>query len=167
MVVHTIDNETVAGNKTFTGITTLGTINIPLAGIGKYLYIDSSHNVAYGYAPQDTVTYTLKMPNAGSVGARVAAMTEGVHYPTGWVPTAYWVNTNHLHIAHNVGKHIANVTIFATTGFDGTTNERQLLSSAAYTGLLALDVNNLVIEGLATYASDLYVHITFTDKSNA
>lgn len=168
LVVHTIDNETINGNKTFVDITTLGVINIPLIALpGDYLYIDAGNNVAYGPGPQDTQTFTLKMPNAGSVGARVALMTEGVHYPTGWVISAYLGNPNHLQIVHGIGKHIANVTVFSTTGFAGTTPERQLLSSAAYTGIVAEDTNTLIIEGLATYMSELYVHITLTNKSNA
>lgn len=168
LVVHTIDDETINGAKTFVDTTTLGVINIPLVALpGDYLYIDVNNNVAYGPGPQDTQTFTLKMPNAGSVGARVALMTEGDHYPSGWVISAYLGNPNHLQVVHSLDKHIVNVTVFSTTGFAGTTPERQLLSSAAYTGIVAEDTNTLIIEGLATYMSELYVHITLTNKSNA
>ena len=97
----------------------------------------------------------IRMPNAGSVGDRITGMTEGSDYPTGWVLAA-GTNPNDLLITHNLGKDVAEVTIWAN---DGTFRER-LYMNKAYSGITA-DNNTILIQNLATIATNLVIHLIF------
>ena len=106
----------------------------------------------------------ITLPVAASVANRIAGAVEVTDYPLGWILAA-GINPNDLVITHGLGRRISLITVFyldidPLTGL--TTQERQLLSTAAYTGLAAPDQNTLKIEGLATIAYPIIIHCIFT-----
>lgn len=101
--------------------------------------------------------YSVRLPSASSVANRIAAAVEGTDYPTGWIltPGSSVVDIN---IQHGLGRRVANVTVFAeTTG----TEEQQLFNTAAYNGVKTLDVNNLLVQSLATIQKAILIYIIF------
>ena len=105
----------------------------------------------------------ITLPVATSVAGRIAGATVVVDYPLGWT-LAVGINPNDLVITHGLGRRIALITVFylgvnPDTGLE--TAERQLLSTAAYTGLIAPDQNTLRIEGLATIPYPIIIHCIF------
>ena len=96
--------------------------------------------------------YTIKLPSGSSVADRVAGILE---QPPGWVITADGLN---LDIQHGLGRYAMNVTVWATT----TAPANQLLQdTAAWSGLVNVDTNNLKITSLATIQKEIYIFISF------
>jgi uncharacterized protein (TIGR02145 family) len=101
--------------------------------------------------------YTITLDNDVSVATRCSDAVDGVDYPTGWTLGAYIGNPNDIEIVHNLDRRIVYVTVYTVSG----TSERQLLGNAAYSGIIAPDKNTLIIEGLATIATDIVIHLVF------
>ncbi|MEN6291843.1 MAG: hypothetical protein ABFD07_07500 [Methanobacterium sp.] len=127
-----------------------------------------------------TRVFTIKLPSATTVAGRLSAnwgsawegsgapIEEGVHYPTGWLLSAYFADPTSLFISHALGLHLVDVKVYSIADtYEALKTERLLIGSAAYSGLIAPDVNGIIIESLATVQTTLYIHITLSDRSNA
>jgi hypothetical protein len=127
-----------------------------------------------------TRVFTIKLPSATTVAGRLSAnwgaawdgagapIQEGVHFPSGWVLSAYFADPTSLFINHSLGLHIVDVKVYSIADtFEAIKTERLLIGSAAYSGIIAPDVNGVIIESLATVQTTLYIHITLSDRSNA
>ena len=104
--------------------------------------------------PSKVIVVTL--PVGTSVADRISGAVEITDYPTGWVLTA-GANPNDIDIAHGLDRRVSGVMIHYLNG----TAERQLFANAAFSGLVAADRNTLTIEGLATIAFPIIIHIIF------
>lgn len=103
---------------------------------------------------------TITLPAAATVANRCSAAVEGADYPTGWTLTA-GTSPVDLLITHNQARRIADVTVFTIDA--GTSAERKLLGSAAYSGIISPDGGNntIRIEGLATINTEIVIHLLF------
>jgi len=116
-----------------------------------YVPYDSSNpegfiNDSYFVNNKFMKVYTIVLPSAGSVQARVDASTEGTNYPSGWVLSADIDNSHDLSIVHNLSRSMVNVYISQVTG----TRKKRLQGNVQYSGLTEKNLNEIVIEGLAT-----------------
>ena len=97
--------------------------------------------------------FTITLPSAANVAARVAGATE---VPAGWVLTADGLN---LDIQHDLGRYCnGNVNVHATTTAPAN---QKLFDSAAYTGILNVDTDNMKITSLATIQKEIRIFISF------
>lgn len=145
--------QPLATLKTDLGIDALETGKVDKAA--GYGLISDAERALIGAAKQ--VVFTLTLPNAVSVAARVALMVEGTDYPTGWVIAAD-SNPIDLKITHNLGRRIVNATVFSVDG----TSERMLYGNSAFSGILASTDDVLIIESLATIQADIVLHLIFS-----
>lgn len=99
---------------------------------------------------------SVHLPSAGTVQGRIDLAQSGVDYPAGWVLTI-GVSDVDLNINHGLGKRVANVTVFSISGDE----EQLLLDTAAHNGITTLDINNLLIQSLATVTSAIKIYINF------
>jgi hypothetical protein len=101
--------------------------------------------------------YSVRLPSAATVAGRIALAVEGTDYPAGWIltPGASVVDIN---INHGLSRRVHSVTVF--TEVSGTI-EQQLFNTAAYNGVQTLDVNNLLVQSLATIQKAIVVYILF------
>jgi hypothetical protein len=97
-------------------------------------------------------SFTITLPSAGSVAARVAGATE---VPDGWVLTADGLN---LDIQHNLGRYAMLTTVFATTS--GVANQ-QLYDTNAFTLISNIDTNNMKISSLGDILKEIRIFISF------
>jgi hypothetical protein len=97
-------------------------------------------------------SFTITLPSAASVAARVAGVTE---LPAGWALVADGLN---LDIQHDLGRYGMTVTVFATTTDPAN---QQLFDTAAYSGILNVDTNNIKITSLATILKEIRIFISF------
>lgn len=112
---------------------------------------------AYESGSSAQTVFSVRLPSASTVAGRIALAVEGTDYPTGWVLTA-GASVVDINIAHGLGRRVANVTVFTeTTG----TIEQQLFNTAAYNGIQTLDVNNLLVQSLATIQKAIVIYIVF------
>lgn len=102
--------------------------------------------------------FSITLPAGGNVAARVAGAVAGVDYPLTWALAADGVNPADLNITHNLNKRIAFCNIYSVSG--GV--DRLLLGTAAYSGLVGTSVNICKIESLATFASQIRIHLIFS-----
>jgi len=102
--------------------------------------------------------YTITLPNAGNVGARVSAAVSGVDYPSTWTLVADGTNPADLVITHNLSKRLAFCNIYSVSG----STERLLIGNAAYSGLVNNSLLQSKIESLATFPSQLIIHLIFS-----
>lgn len=145
--------QTLATLKTDLGIDALESGKVDKAA--GYGLISDAERALIGAAKQ--VVFTLTLPNAVSVAARVALMVETTDYPTGWVIAAD-SNPIDLKITHNLGRRIVNATVFSVDG----TSERMLYGNSAFSGILASTDDVLIIESLATIQADIVLHLIFS-----
>lgn len=104
------------------------------------------------------VPTTLTMPSGNSVQERIDGMTEGVDYPTGWVLTADGLN---LLITHNLGRNLADVTVWANISGD-TFNKLEGTSAYATGGLYSYNsANESAIFSLATIQKPINIYLFF------
>ena len=103
-----------------------------------------------------SMVYVVYLPSAGTVADRIAAAVAGVDYPLTWVltPGSSAVDIN---IAHSLTRRVATVTVFAVDGDE----EQQLFNTAAYNGIKTPDVDNLLVQSLATIAKRIGIYIIF------
>lgn len=145
--------QTLATLKTDLGIDALESGKVDkVAGYGL---ISDAERALIGAAKQ--VVFTLTLPNAVSVAARVAGMVETTDYPTGWVIAAD-SNPIDLKITHGLGRRIVDATVFSVDGV----SERKLYGNSAYSGILASTDDVLIIESLATIQADIVLHLIFS-----
>jgi hypothetical protein len=103
-------------------------------------------------AEASKTNYTITLPSASNVADRVAGATE---VPDGWALTADGLN---LDIQHDLGRYGMAVTVFATTTDPAN---QQLFDTAAYSGILNEDTNNMKITSLATIQKEIRIFISF------
>lgn len=101
--------------------------------------------------------YEIFLSAESTVQGRVDLASAGTDYPTGWSMSAYIDNAHDLYIEHNLGKRIIDVKVYTVDG----DSERLLYFNSAYSGILAIDNNTLLIEGLATIETDIVIHLIF------
>lgn len=101
--------------------------------------------------------YTVRLPSQSTVQARINAAVEGVDYPTGWVLTT-GVSPVDINIEHNLGRRVANITIFSETT---ASEHQQLFDTAAHNGVTTPDVNNVLVQSLATITTAINIYINF------
>jgi hypothetical protein len=101
--------------------------------------------------------YSVRLPSSTTVAGRIAGAVEGTDYPAGWIltPGASAVDIN---INHGLSRRVHSVTVFAE--ISGTI-EQQLFDTAAYNGIQTLDVNNLLVQSLATVQKAIVIYILF------
>jgi hypothetical protein len=99
--------------------------------------------------------YDIILPNAGSVQSRCDGVLK---LPVGWTIAADSVNPNDLFVTHNLERNISSVTVFKVDAY----GERFLYGNEAFAGILAPTTSTLKIEGLATVATQIIIHITFS-----
>jgi len=100
--------------------------------------------------------YSISLPSAASVAARIAAGTSGVDWDSTWTLAA-GVSPIDLVVTHNLNRRVASVTVFAVNG----TEEQQLKDLPAYSGIFTPDVNTLRIQSLATVTKTIKIYIVF------
>ena len=100
--------------------------------------------------------YQINLPVADKVGTRCSAAVEGTDYPTGWTVEA-GTSAVDLKITHNLGRRVMSVSVFSVSG----TQERQLIGTSAYSGILTETGNILRIESLATVNKAIVIYILF------
>jgi len=101
-------------------------------------------------------SYTINLPAAANLAAKIAAATEGVDYPTGWVLTA--TDTINLTITHGLAKEIDHVTVKKVVGAAKTILKPY---STAYSEVTATTTSILVIEGIDPTTTQTLIHLTF------
>ena len=102
--------------------------------------------------------YSITLPIEGTLSGSVAAAVEGTDYPTGWVLSASGGN---LQVNHGLGRYTANTNVFLNSS---GSSYRQLRNfDNAYSGILDVDDNNVIIESISTFytAYKLRVKIIF------
>lgn len=104
------------------------------------------------------IIYTISLPSASSVAARISGATEGVDYETGWALAA-GASPIDLVITHGLSRRVAFVSVFAVTGNE----EQQLFNTAAYNGIITTDANTLKIQSLATILKTIKIYISFVE----
>jgi len=102
--------------------------------------------------------YVITLPVAATVANRAIGAIEGVNYLTGWMIIASGDNPNDLLITHNLDRDIYDVKIYSVDG----TVKTLLWMNQAYSGIVALDTNTLLIKNLATIALPIVIHLVFT-----
>ena len=102
--------------------------------------------------------FTITLPAGGDVSTRVAGAVAGVDYPLTWVLAADGINPADLNITHNLNKRIAFCNIYSVSG--GI--DRILGGTAAYSGLVGTSLNICKIESLATFGSQIRIHLIFS-----
>ena len=102
--------------------------------------------------------FTITLPAGGNVAARVAGAVSGVDYPSTWTLAADEVNPADLNVTHNLNKRLAFCNIYSVSG--GV--DRLLIGTAAYSGLVVTSTNICKIESLATFASQIRIHLIFS-----
>jgi hypothetical protein len=100
--------------------------------------------------------YSINLPAAANLAAKIAAATEGTDYPTGWVLTA--TDTVNLTITHGLIKEIDHVTVKKVVGAVKTILKPY---STAYSEVTATTTSILVIEGIDPTATQTLIHLTF------
>ena len=155
LLTHNGVVDSTAMSLSSSGLMTIGSLKITSGVPNKFLSLNSSNEVIYVNPPAST--YTLILPNAASVAGRCSAAVAGVNYPAGWTIGAWAGNPNDLLIVHALAQRIAHVSIFSVSG----TSERQMFGNAAYSGIIAPDQSSLRIEGLATIATTIVIHLIF------
>ena len=125
----------------------------------KDAVLDETVNIDGRYAltaaAQQTV-FTITLPNASTVAARIAAATEGTDYPTGWVLTAGSSPTD-IDIEHGLSRYAANATVFVNTG-----SSRQLLiGSSGFSGVICDDDDNVRLQSLSTIPKEITIYLIF------
>jgi hypothetical protein len=101
---------------------------------------------------------TLIMPTGTSVQERINGMVEGTDYPTGWVLTADGLN---LIITHNLGRNLADVTVWANISGD-TFNKLEGTSAHATGGLYSYNsANESAVFSLASLQKPINVYLFF------
>lgn len=145
--------QTLATLKTDLGIDALETGKVDV--VAGYGLISDAERALIGAAKQ--VVFTLTLPNAVSVAARVALMVETTDYPTGWTVEAD-TNPIDLKITHGLERRIVDATVYSVDG----TAERKLYGNSAYSGIYAPTNEILIIESLATIGSDIVLHLIFS-----
>jgi len=108
------------------------------------------------YTSANEPVIVVSLPYASTVAGRIAAATEGVDYPTGWVLSA-GVSPVDILIAHGLDRRVAHVSICAVTG----TEEQALFNTAAYNGWKTPDANSLLIQSLATIPKQIKIYMIF------
>lgn len=101
--------------------------------------------------------YRITLPSDTTVQGRVNAAIAGIDYLTGWILVADSVSPTDLKINHGLNKNIVSATVFTVVG----TVRRQLFASAAYSGIISADSNNLTIESLATIQTKIEIDLIF------
>jgi len=102
--------------------------------------------------------YTIKLPNAASVGARCSGASVGIDYPANWSINPWASNPNNLEITHNLMRDIAVITIYQVLS---GVSQRLLINNQAFAGIVVQDNTNLRIENLATVPSPIIIHLVF------
>jgi len=102
--------------------------------------------------------FTITLPAGGDVATRVAGAVAGVDYPLTWVLAADGINPADLNITHNLNKRIAFCNIYSVSG--GV--DRILGGTAAYSSLVGTSLNICKIESLATFGSQIRIHLIFS-----
>ena len=102
--------------------------------------------------------FTITLPAGGDVSTRVAGAVAGVDYPLTWVLAADGINPADLNITHNLNKRIAFCNIYSVSG--GI--DRILGGTAAFSGLVGTSLNICKIESLATFGSQIRIHLIFS-----
>lgn len=148
----------------------LGGVNIYTTNIdGRYLrYSDSTIYVTISQL-KDSLNYLdsiimanqyhvleIRLPSSTTVAGRIAGAVSGTDYPAGWVLSP-GVSTVDLVVAHNLGRRVASITVFAITG----TEEQQLFNTAAYNGVISTSTNSFRIQSLATIQKAIKIYIIF------
>jgi len=108
------------------------------------------------YTTANEPVIVISLPYASTVAGRIAAATEGVDYPTGWVLSA-GVSPVDISIVHGLNRRVAHVSICAVTG----TEEQALFNTAAYNGWKTPDSNSLLIQSLATIPKQIKIYMIF------
>jgi hypothetical protein len=100
--------------------------------------------------------FTINLPAAANLAAKITAATEGTDYPNGWVLTA--TDTVNLTITHGLIKEIDHVTVKKVVGAVKTILKPY---STAYSEVTATTTSILVIEGIDPTATQTLIHLTF------
>jgi len=108
------------------------------------------------YTTANQPVIEISLPYASTVAGRIAAATEGVDYPTGWILSA-GVSAVDISIVHGLNRRVANVSVCAVTG----TEEQALFNTAAYNGWKTPDANSLLIQSLATIPKQIKIYMIF------
>ena len=89
---------------------------------------------------------------------RASNAVAGTDYPTGWVLSA-GTSEYDLLITHGLGRKVTDVSVFEILP---DTSERLLPAfSSAYTGILMVNTNSVLIEGLTQKESPIRINIMF------
>ena len=102
--------------------------------------------------------FSITLPAGGNVASRVSGAVSGVDYPSTWTLAADGINPADLNITHNLGKRLAFCNIYSVS--DGS--DRLLIGTAAYSGLVVPSTSLCKIESLATFASQIRIHLIFS-----
>ena len=164
---------TKVGDLNSLGGLTLNTINLnavaqPTDSVGGQIYYGEDGVLRYFNSVTNQYqtmageanlarTFSLTLPNSGTVQGRCDGAVEGTDYPTGWTIGAWSGNNRDLEITHNLNRRIVSVSVYST----GVSGDRVLINTAAYSGILAPDKNILRIEGLATVTTPIVVNLVF------
>lgn len=98
--------------------------------------------------------YELKLGSSSDVSTRLAGLTEGIDYPTGWA-LGIGASSKDLLITHGLNRRCASISIFAITGAE----EQLLMNTSAFNGIKTPDSNSIIIQSLATIAKELKIYI--------
>lgn len=136
---------------------------------GYVLFVDGQRMITTEEGDKLAALYppvTITLPVATSVANRVAGAIELTNYPLGWTIEASGDNPNDLLVTHNLGRDIIDVKVssISSVTVDGIiySNAKTLLwMNKAYSGIVALDSNTLLIKNLATVALPLSIKLIF------
>lgn len=137
---------------------TLGTLT-PIINLGDFTTDDlpeSETKKYYSYANKPLIPISL--PGYASVTIRCSNAIEGVDYPTGWTISA-GSSEYDLRITHGLNRNFVEAKVWEV---NGDLSERLLPPfSAAYTGLLQVSKNEVIIEGLTQDELPLRIELMF------
>lgn len=139
-----------------TATQTLTNKTLTKPAISDYTLAQHDHSSAAQGGLLASNVFTVNLPVASTVAGRCAGALEGTDYPAGWVLAAGTSSVD-LVITHNLGRNIANVTVFSIDA----NGKRLLMSNAAYSGYVAPTTNSLKIEALATVTKPLMIQLIF------
>jgi len=129
----------------------------PTINLGEFTTDDLPESATKKYfTTANQPVIEISLPYASTVAGRIAAATEGVDYPDGWVLSA-GVSAVDISIVHGLNRRVAHVSICAVTG----TEEQALFNTAAYNGWKTPDSNSLLIQSLATIPKQIKIYMIF------
>lgn len=108
--------------------------------------------VMNGSSGSERYVYTIDLPSAASVAARIAAVTT---LPAGWT-LSVGASPLDLVITHSLSRRVGVVTVFATTS---GTEQQQLKDTAAFSGIYTPDEDSCRIASLATISKPISIYL--------